>query len=139
MTQPGIDNGPILFFDGVCNLCNSAVQFIIRHDRQGKVRFAALQSDAGQQAQQAIKAQMGTVPDSLILFDKGRYYVQSAAALKAAGYLDGGWYMLKALFVFPAFIRNAVYGLIAAKRYKWFGKRDSCMMPTRDLQRRFVG
>jgi predicted DCC family thiol-disulfide oxidoreductase YuxK len=137
MTPPD-NKRPVLFFDGVCNLCNHAVQFIIRHDKQGKVKFATLQSAAGERAKQAVSQKLGHVPDSLILFDKGNYYAQSAAALKVTAYLDGGWPILKVLMVIPSFIRNPVYRFIAARRYKWFGKQDSCMMPTPDLQRRFI-
>jgi len=137
MTPPE-DNGPVLFFDGVCNLCNHAVQFIIRHDHSGKVRFAPLQSAAGERARKAVEQKLGYLPDSLILYDQGKYDTQSAAALNVTRYLDGGWPMLRALMAIPSFIRNPVYRFIAAKRYQWFGKQDSCMMPTPDLQRRFL-
>ena len=129
---------PVLFFDGVCNLCNHAVQFVIRHDRQGKVRFATLQSEIGEEAKKTIIATYGHVPDSLIFFDRGKYYTLSSAALRMAGYLDGGWRVLKVLLIVPPFIRNAVYKLIAAKRYKWFGKLTECMMPTPELRSRFL-
>lgn len=131
-------DGPVLFFDGVCNLCNNAIQFVIRHDKTGKVRFAPLQSPAGKKAREAVVMRCGKVPDSLILLEQGEYYTESAAALRAARYLDGGWKLLKGLLVIPRFIRNPVYRFIARNRYKWFGKKDECMLPTPELQARFL-
>lgn len=133
-----VPEGPILFFDGVCNLCNRAVQFVIRHDRKGKVRFASLQSAAGLQARAAIRAQLGRVPDSLILLDGGKYYTESDAALRLAALLDGPWRALKGLMILPAFLRNALYRFIARHRYNWFGKRKECMVPTPELKARFL-
>lgn len=135
---PQSTNNPVLFFDGVCNLCNSAVQFIIRHDKKGQVHFAALQSEAGMIAREAVLKQYGHVPDSLIFKDKGKYYVSSAAALRVSGYLDGGWKLLKYLLIIPSFMRNAVYRFIARNRYKWFGQQEACMMPTPELKARFL-
>lgn len=129
---------PILFFDGVCNLCNAAVQFVIRHDREGKVRFASLQSAAGAAARAAVLSQIGRVPDSLILFENGQYYTESDAALCLAAHLDGGWKALRHLRLFPRFLRNAVYRLVAANRYRVFGKKDACMIPTPELRGRFL-
>lgn len=138
MTQPVSGNQPVLFFDGDCNLCNGAVQFIIRRDPEGKVKFATLQSPQGEVAQKAIIAQLGYVPDSLIFWEKGRYYTRSAAALKVAGYLKGGWPVLKVFLAIPGFLRNGIYNFIAANRYRWFGRQDTCMLPTPELQRRFL-
>lgn len=128
----------ILFFDGVCNLCNSAVQFVIRHDKLGRVRFAPLQSGPGEEAQAAIRSRLGRVPDSLILKLGDRYYTESAAALRLAGLLDGGWKLLAALRIVPAFIRDPLYRLIARNRYRWFGKKDACTLPTPALKARFI-
>lgn len=133
-----MSSGPILFFDGVCNLCNTAVQFIIRHDKDGKIHFASLQSAAGKVAQDAVLTAKGYVPDSLIFLDGSVYYTGSDAALHAAAYLDGGWKGLRHLRIFPRVLRDAVYGLVARSRYRLFGKRDSCMMPTPELRQRFV-
>lgn len=136
MTQ--LPDNPILFFDGVCNLCNQSVQFVIRHDKAGKVKFATLQSARGDIARLALLKQQGHVPDSLILFEHNKYHTLSSAALRLAGHLDGGWKLLKLLLVIPPFIRNAIYKLIARNRYKWFGKRDECMLPTPALKARFL-
>src|SRR4051812_44796345 len=100
------DSKPILFFDGVCNLCSGAVQFVIRHDRRGKIRLASLQSEAGKAAQQAYHDQHGKIPDSLLFLKNGHYYAESAAALRAAGMLDGGWKLLQGFLILPPLLRN---------------------------------
>lgn len=127
---------PVLFFDGECNLCNSFVQFIIRHDRQKQFLFSPLQSPAGQQARLHIaqNANLSTV----ILLHNGRYLSRSAAALTVLKMLGMPWSLLYAATIFPAFLRNFVYDLIARNRYKWFGKRDTCMIPTPELMERFI-
>lgn len=129
---------PVLFFDGVCNLCNAAVQFIIRHDRKGEIRFASLQSPPGAVAKDAVCRATGKIPDSLIFFEKGVYYIESDAALRVAGYLNGRWKMLRHLRFVPRIIRDAVYRLIALSRYRLFGKRKACMIPTPELEARFL-
>ncbi len=129
---------PILFFDGVCNLCNAAVQFVIRHDKEGKIHFASLQSGPGEEAKAAVLAAKGKVPDSLILLEDGQYYTESDAALRLAAHLDGGWKALRHLSIFPKFLRNTVYWLVAASRYQLFGKKDACMIPTPELRQRFL-
>jgi predicted DCC family thiol-disulfide oxidoreductase YuxK len=130
--------GPVLFFDGVCNLCNAAVQFIIRHDKRGGIRFAPLQSIPGKAAAAAVLQRYGRMPDSLIFFDEGQYFIESDAALRVAGYLNGGWRALRGLRIFPRFLRDAAYRIIARYRYRWFGRQDACMMPTPALKRRFL-
>lgn len=131
-------SGPVLFFDGVCNLCNGAVQFIIRHDKAGRIRFASLQSAVGQEAAAAVRKQHGMVPDSLIFLEQGQYFVLSDAALRVAAYLDGGWRLLRRLRAIPRPVRDAVYRFVARNRYRWFGKRESCMMPAPGLMSRFL-
>lgn len=129
---------PILLFDGVCNLCNGFVQFIIRHDAQQIFRFSSLQSGTGRGVLQYIADNVGPVPDSLILLYKGHYYTKADAALKIARLLGGGWRLLVVGYILPAFIRNGIYDLVARNRYKWFGKRDECMIPTPELTSRFL-
>jgi predicted DCC family thiol-disulfide oxidoreductase YuxK len=129
---------PILFFDGYCNLCTRSVQFVIRHDRQQQFLFASLQSKAGKEALAELMRQNDKVPDSLVLYYKGRYYTQSDAALRMAKLLKGMWPALSVLLIIPRFIRNSVYHLIARNRYKWFGKREECMIPTPELKARFL-
>ena len=134
MTNP---DAPVLYFDGVCNLCNGVVQFFIRNDRKQIFRFASLQSKAGERALKTASA-AGKEADSVILFMKGNYYVRSEAVLRALMALGGGWRLSGAALVIPGFIRDKVYDLIARKRYSCFGKRESCMIPTPELKARFV-
>ncbi len=131
------ENSPILLFDGVCNLCNDSVQFVIRNDPKQQLYFAALQSDIGQD----MLGQAGIDPaalSSLVLYDKGRYYTHSSAALRTASYLRLPWNILTIFRVVPPFVRNAIYNWIARNRYRWFGKKDQCMMPTPELKARFL-
>lgn len=134
---PGSDN-PILFFDGVCNLCNGFVQFVIRNDKQSRFSFASLQSTAGNKVVQAYEQQQGKVPDSLILLYKGEFYTKSDAALMTARLLGGAWCFFLVGYIFPRFIRNAIYDKVAKNRYKWFGRKDECMIPTPELKSRFL-
>lgn len=131
-------SAPVLYFDGVCNLCNGAVRFVIRHDKSGKIRFASLQSEAGAEAIRNVEARYGRRPDSLLFQVGDKIWIESDAALQLARYLDGGWRSLSWLRVFPRFIRDAVYRLVARNRYRMFGKKDACMIPTPELKRRFI-
>jgi len=129
---------PVLFFDGACNLCNRFVQFVIRHDREKIFLFASLQSVAGHQMLEKLKTGGQKIPDSVILSFRDHYYLQSDAALQLLRLLGGGWKLLYGLTIIPRFIRNGAYNLIARNRYKWFGKRDACMVPTAELRARFL-
>lgn len=132
------ENQPVLLFDGVCNLCNGAVQFIIERDSDKRFLFASLQSDYAQQHLKEAQLPEGFL-DSLVLMDKGKYYTQSSAALRIAKQLDGAWPLMYGFIIVPKFIRDAVYNFIARNRYKWFGKKEQCWIPTPDLKARFVG
>lgn len=132
------DNGPILYFDGVCNLCNSWVQFVIRHDKEKKFQFASLQSNAGSEIIAQLKSADDQVPDSLILANQDKIYIRSDAALRTLMSLGGIYRLAGAFLLIPGFIRDAVYNSIARNRYKWSGKRDSCMIPTDELKNRFL-
>lgn len=125
---------PVLFFDGVCNFCNASVQWIVRRDRAEKFLFAPLQSSAGAAAKRAVGEEL----DSIILFHDGRYFTKSSAALRIASLLGSPWLWLGALKIFPRFLRDGAYDFIARNRYRWFGKKDSCMMPTQGLRQRFL-
>lgn len=131
------NENPIILFDGVCNLCNSSVQFVIRKDKKKQFRFASLQSDAGEKLLSVYHLNRNGY-DSFVLIDKGNAYVRSTAALKVAQKLSGAWKLLYIFIIVPAFIRNAIYNLIAQNRYKWFGKKDSCMIPSPELHSRFL-
>jgi hypothetical protein len=125
----------IVYFDGVCNLCNGTVQWVIKHDKNKRFMFAALQSKTGEELQQQYG---GTLPDSIILSYENKLFVKSDAVLKIA-LLAGGWLALLAVFyIVPRFLRNKIYDFIARKRYTWYGKRSSCMVPTPELQSRFL-
>jgi predicted DCC family thiol-disulfide oxidoreductase YuxK len=126
---------PIIFFDGVCNLCNGAINFIIDHDKNGYFKFAPLQSEI---AKEFIPQSTLENTDSIILLDSDKIYSKSTAALRVAKKLDGMWKILYSLIIFPKFLRDFVYDFIAKNRYKWFGKRDTCRMPTKDIKDRFL-
>lgn len=131
-------NNPILYFDGVCNLCNASVQYVIRKDKKEVFRFASLQSRAGEQILHRYREKHTIVPDSILLWHKDKIYVQSDAALHTL-ILFGGIYKLAViLLVIPRFIRDAVYNFVAKSRYKWFGKKDTCMVPAKEQQHRFL-
>ena len=129
--------GKIILFDGVCNLCNGAINFIIKHDPKGVFKFASLQGETGQKllAQHNIDPQE---TDSIVLIDNDQVSVKSSAALRIAKNLNQGYPLLFGLMIIPTFIRNGVYDFIAANRYKWFGKKESCMLPTPELRSRFL-
>jgi len=130
-------NKGIILFDGVCNLCNNSVQFVIKHDTENKFMFAALQSPTGQALlQQYNLPQQGF--DSFVLIENEKVFLKSTAALHVAKQLNGPAKLLYGFIIVPAFIRNAVYNFIAKNRYKWFGKKDNCMIPTPALQSRFL-
>lgn len=130
-----MENSPLLLFDGVCNLCNASVQWIIRRDKKALFRFASLQSEyAGQLP--ALKGK--TMPDSLVLLDRDRVYVKSSAALRIARLLGFPWNLLTAGCVLPVFLRDAIYDWVARNRYRWFGKSEACMIPTPELKSRFM-
>ena len=121
----------------MCNLCNGAVNFIIDHDPKGHFQFAALQSDFGQEKLEALGFDQEEF-DSLVLLQNEKVFTKSSAALRIAKKLTFPYPLLYVFIILPPFLRNAVYNLIARNRYKWFGKRDSCRMPTPELRSRFV-
>ncbi|WP_312124302.1 thiol-disulfide oxidoreductase DCC family protein [Lysinibacillus boronitolerans] len=128
--------GGIILFDGVCNFCDSTVQFIIKHDQAGYFKFASLQSEIGQSllAQYHIPKNI----DSVILIEQGKVSVESTAALNICRKFDGLWPCFYALILVPPFIRNALYRLFAKQRYRLFGKKSECLLPTPDQRQRFL-
>ena len=128
---------PIILFDGVCNLCNNAVQFVIKHDSADKFMFAALQSATGQQLLQEYNLPTAGF-NSFVLIQNGEVFLKSTAALQVAKQLTGPVKILYGFIIVPPFIRNGVYTFIAKNRYKWFGKKDSCMIPTASLKAKFL-
>jgi predicted DCC family thiol-disulfide oxidoreductase YuxK len=127
----------VILFDGVCNLCSEAVDFILERDPEAKFAFASLQSDAGQE----ILSHFGLSSDSfdsMVLVKNGRVYQKSAAALEIAAGLHGAWLLMQVFKIVPDFIRNSVYDFIARNRYRFFGKRETCRFPTPDIRSRFL-
>ncbi|PZX92659.1 thiol-disulfide oxidoreductase [Flavobacterium aquariorum] len=131
-------NKKIILFDGVCNLCNSAVQFVIKHDKKDTFRFVALQSELGQEILAYIGIDAKNI-DSIVLYEPGiAYYYKSDAALQIARSLGGIFSFGTALKVIPTGIRNYLYDYIAKNRYDWYGKKESCMIPTPELKIKFL-
>ena len=130
-------NHPVLLFDGVCNLCNRSVQFIIKRDKKKRIRFASLQSDVGKSLlkQYAISTNQ---MESLVFIDNEKAYTRSAGVLRLMKYLHAPWNWLSFFRFVPVFIRDGVYNWVARKRYKWFGKKDECMVPTAEIRERFL-
>lgn len=134
MTAPA----SLILFDGDCNLCNGFVQFVIRRDPKARYRFAALQSDAARRALEAVGADPESLPDSIALVCGGRVQVKSGAALAITRRLRGLWPLLSLFWLVPYPLRDLVYDFIARYRIRWFGRRDSCMVPTPELRARFL-
>jgi predicted DCC family thiol-disulfide oxidoreductase YuxK len=131
------NNHHIVLFDGVCNLCNDSVNFIIRHDPKNTFKFAALQSDIGAELIKNHHIDPNKT-DSIVLIQGAEHYIKSSAALRIARELSGGYALLFAFIIIPPFIRNWVYDFIARNRYKWYGRKESCMVPTAELRDRFL-
>ena len=128
---------PVVLFDGVCNLCNSSVQWIIRRDRRAVFRFASLQSQAARRLLER-HAPGRTLPDSVVLVADGRVLVRSSAALGIARRLGLPWSLAMAAWIVPRPVRDWVYGWVARNRYRWFGTREACMVPSKELRGRFL-
>jgi|SRR5579872_2431046 len=129
----------ILLFDGVCNLCNAWVNFLIDRDAVGALRFASLQSVAAQE----LLARLGrpaptNEPDTVLLVERGRVFDRSTAVLRAARHLRGAWPLLAALLAVPRPVRDGIYRWIARHRYRWFGRSEACRVPTPELEARFL-
>ena len=130
-----LKNKSIILFDGVCNLCNSSVNFIIKHDKKEHFKFASLQSDAAKEILLQYNSKKNKL-DSIILVENGVIYEKSTAALIISKRLSGSIKLLYGFIIIPKFIRDWVYNYIAKNRYKWYGKQESCMMPTDKLKSR---
>lgn len=128
----------IVLFDGVCNLCNNAVIFIIEHDKKDVFRFASLQSEIGEK----LVEDRGMDPEelhSIVLIDPGvAYYRKSTAALEISRELSGGYSLLKNFLFLPESLRDGIYNFVANNRYKWYGKKENCMIPTPELKSKFL-
>lgn len=127
----------IVLFDGVCNLCNGAIDFILERDPAGHFAFASLQSEAGQEVLSAYGLSTRDF-NTVILVQEGKVYKKSRAALQIAGKLKGGWKLLQAFKIVPSFVGDTVYDFIARNRYRFFGKRETCRLPTPQIRSRFL-
>ena len=127
----------LLLFDGVCNLCNGAVNFIIDRDKQQQIVFASLQSELGQQILQQYHPSKKDFK-SMVLLREGKISLKSNAVLEISKKLSGAWPLLYALKIVPRFVRDWIYEVISVNRYKWFGRKDQCRVPTADIRNRFV-
>ena len=132
-----MNSQPIILFDGICNLCDGAVQFVIKHDPENQFLFASLQSEAGQRLLKQYKLSIENF-NSFILIQDEKVYNKSTGALKVARQIKGVWSWLYIFIIIPSFIRDTVYAWIAQNRYKWFGKKEACMIPTPELKARFL-
>ena len=129
----------LILFDGICNLCNSSVQYVIKHDSKDKFIFTALQSEVGQQIIKEYNIDTAKTDSILLYTPEVGISSKSTAALKIAFQLGFPNNLLCVFFIIPPFIRNWVYDYIANNRYKWYGKKESCMIPTPELKSKFLG
>lgn len=128
---------PIILFDGVCNLCEGVVKFLIRRDKNDVFRFASLQSEVGQALLQKFHLPTQNYNSFVLVVDE-KVYLRSSAALKVCEFLGGFWKILAIFWLIPKPLRDAIYSYIAKNRYKWFGKRNKCIIPTPEIKRKFI-
>ncbi|WRP04848.1 thiol-disulfide oxidoreductase DCC family protein [Rossellomorea aquimaris] len=126
----------IILFDGICNFCNSSVRFIIERDPEGIYQFASLQSDIGQKLLK--KHNVPYTTDSIVLIENHKAYVESTAALKVCSQLTWPWKFFTTCLIVPKPLRDRVYRWIALNRYKWFGKQETCELPSQNIRERFI-
>ena len=127
----------VVLFDGVCNLCNGSVNWIIDHDKKNQFQFASLQSAYG--SKKVIEIGLSNdYMDTVVLIEDDKVFTHSDAILQIAKHLGGIYSLAVVFFIVPKFVRNFFYKIIAGNRYKWFGKRDSCRMPTPELKSKFI-
>jgi len=125
----------IVYFDGVCGLCNYFVDFLLRRDKYNKLLFAPLQ---GETASQNLGVDPHQTFDSVVFYKNGKQYTKSGAAIRILAELGGLWQLTLILLIIPAFIRNFVYDIVATNRYKWFGQKESCRIPTKEERVKFL-
>jgi predicted DCC family thiol-disulfide oxidoreductase YuxK len=126
----------IILFDGVCNLCNGSVKFILKRDPQGYFKFASLQGETGQRLLK--RHGLNSDMNSFVLIENERTYVKSSAALRVCSKLSGAWSILSLFRILPPSFRDFMYDFVARNRYKWFGKEESCMVPLPEWKQRFL-
>jgi predicted DCC family thiol-disulfide oxidoreductase YuxK len=131
----------IVFFDGVCNLCQGSIRYLIKNDKKGVLKFASLQGDYAKdfidQKDFVDQTEIHSM-QSIMFFDGKNLYKKSTAVLKLSS-LIGGWHKLLLLgYIIPRFLRDGLYNIVAKNRYRWFGKKDQCMLPSKELENRFL-
>lgn len=131
-----MQNQAIIFFDGVCNLCNESAQFVLLRDKRAHFQFASLQSET---AKRMLPSERVRDLDSVVLIEDGKLYTQSTAVLRICRRLPGGWPLLSVFLVVPRPVRDAVYAWVGRNRYRWFGKSDACLIPKPEWKNRFLG
>jgi predicted DCC family thiol-disulfide oxidoreductase YuxK len=130
-------NNPIILFDGVCNLCENTIIFFIKQDKKNALLFASLQSETGQSLLKQYNLPTQDF-DSFVLIANNRYYLRSSAFLKITSYLGRWWVLFSIFWIVPKLIRDKVYSFISKNRYKWFGQKQECMMPTPEIKAKFI-
>ncbi len=133
-----IQDPQIVLFDGVCNLCNQSVDFIVQRDKKDVFKFASLQSEFAQNLLKPFPIDAQKL-DSVLLVKGGKLYQKSSAALQIARQLGGGWRLMYGFIIVPRFLRDFVYNIIAKNRYRWFGKKETCRLPTPEERAKFLG
>ena len=127
----------VILFDGLCNLCNGLVQFVIARDPAARFRFASLQSESGRRVLRSASVSE-SFPETVVLVEAGRPFTRSTAALRIVRHLRSPWALAYGLILLPRPVRDWIYDAIARRRYRWFGKRDQCMVPSAELGQRFI-
>ena len=127
------ENNAVILFDGVCNYCNRWVNFYIRHDKKNKLRFATLQSEIAKELLKKYNINAADL-NSVVFIENNKAYVKSSAGLRPFKYLNGLYPFFYSWLIVPAFIRNFFYDIIAGNRYKWWGKKETCMVPTEEMK-----
>ena len=137
-SEPTGGERPIIFFDGVCNLCNGFVRFVLRHERRPVHLFVTLQGETAARRLSSSLNASGDLQDSIFLYKEGKLVIKSAAFIEIAGGLEGYWRLARIALVVPRFLRDGIYDFVARNRYVWFGRTDQCMVPTPDIEARFL-
>lgn len=131
-------NKKIILFDGVCNLCNTSINYVIDHDKQDIFRFVSLQSDLGETIQEYLGIENKSLDTIILYVPNEAYYIKSTAAIKIINEFLGFWKLMQVFLILPSPIRDLVYNYIAKNRYKWYGKQESCRIPTPELKAKFL-
>jgi predicted DCC family thiol-disulfide oxidoreductase YuxK len=136
-TQQGLVQKKIVLFDGVCNLCSTSVQFILKRDKKNQFLFGSLQGNYGQEVLKKYNMPQNEF-NSFMLLEGDQLYTKSSGALRMLKHLGGGWKLLYAFIIVPKFIRDAVYNFISQNRYRWFGKKEACWLPRPEWKKKFL-